>query len=483
MPAFALMRTTNLAASRFAATGCALFLLMAGAATPAMAQGATDSWHDKARAIMEKSVAFDTVQGHDKVPAFAAYLAGLYRQAGIADADIRILPYGKTANMVVRWRAEGKPAKKPMLMLAHMDVVPADASDWGGHDPFKLREENGLLYGRGVSDNKAGIVGITTALLKLKAEGFKPRRDLIVFFSGDEETEGDGAKLAATQWRNLIDAEFGLNSDGGGGSSRADGSVEGFDIQLAEKTYADFEFLVRNDGGHSSRPRPDNAIYQLSYALTRLSQYRFEPVLVESTRAYFTERQKAEQGPLGNAMRAWLKNPRDGAAADAIELEEVGMTRTRCVATMLNGGHAPNALPQLARAVVNCRIMPGVEPEIIRKELEKIVADPAGKAPIEVKQIGTSQMSLASPMRPDVMKAYTEAVHALHPGVPVIPRMSTGASDARPFRNAGIPVYGVNGSVSAPSGSNAHGKNERLPLQSLGNNVDHWVLLIRKLAG
>ncbi len=466
------------------ATRWALALLLAGAAAPVAAQDTQATrWHDTARTIMEKSVAFDTVQGHDKVPAYAAYLAGLYKDAGIPEADIHILPYGKTANLVVRWRAAGKPAKKPMLMLAHMDVVPADASDWGGHDPFKLREENGLLYGRGVSDNKAGIVGITTALLKLKAEGFKPARDLIVFFSGDEETEGDGAKLAATLWRNLIDAEFGLNSDGGGGSSRADGSVEGFDIQLAEKTYADFEFLVRNDGGHSSRPRPDNAIYQLSDALTRLSQYRFAPVLVESTRAYFTERQKAEQGALGNAMRAWLKNPQDGAAADLVEAEEVGMTRTRCVATMLNGGHAPNALPQLARAVVNCRIMPGVEPETIRKELEKIAADPAGKAQIEVKQVGTSQMSLASPLRADVMKAYTDTVHALHPGVPVIPRMSTGASDARPFRNAGIPVYGVNGSVSAPAGSNAHGKNERLPLKSLHNNVDHWVLLIRKLAG
>lgn len=462
----------------------AFLLLLASAAAPVMARTPeSNRWHAMAHEIMEKSVAFDTVQGHDKVVGYAAYLAGLYKEAGIPDADIRILPYGKTANLVVRWRADGKPTKKPMLMLAHMDVVPADASDWGGHDPFKLREEEGLLYGRGVSDNKAGIVGITTALLKLKADGFKPKRDLIVFFSGDEETEGEGAKLAATQWRALIDAEFGLNSDGGGGSARADGSVEGFDIQLAEKTYADFEFLVRNDGGHSSRPRPDNAIYQLSDALTRLSQYRFAPVLVESTRAYFAERQKAEQGPLGNAMRAWLKDPQDGAAADIIEQEEVGMTRTRCVATMLNGGHAPNALPQLARAVVNCRIMPGVEPETIRKELEKIAADPKGKAQVEVKQVGISQMSLASPLRADVMKAYTDTVHTLHPGVPVIPRMSTGASDARPFRNAGIPVYGVNGSVSAPAGSNAHGKNERLPLKSLNNNVDHWVLLIRKLAG
>lgn len=453
----------------------------------ARAQDTSHQWHTKAREIMEKSVTFDTVYGHKKVPDYAAYLASLYKDAGIPDADIQILPYGDaknpTANLVVRWRASGKPAKKPLLLLAHMDVVPADASDWGGHDPFKLREENGLLFGRGVSDNKSGIVGTTTALLRLKAEGFKPKRDIIVFYSGDEETDGDGAKLAASQWRPLIDAEFGLNSDGGGGSKRADGSVESFDIQVAEKTYADFEFIVRNDGGHSSRPKPDNAIYQLSEALTRLGNYRFQPMMVDATRAYFTERQKDEKGDLGNAMRAWLKNEKDGVAADAIEREEAGMTRTRCVATMLNGGHAPNALPQMARAVVNCRIMPGVEPAAVQAELTRIAADPTGKAKVEVAQIGTSQMSLASPLRPDVVKAYTDTVRTIHPGAPIVPRMSTGASDARPFRNAGIPIYGVNGSWSLDGGSNAHGKNERLPVKALENNVDHWTILIRKLAG
>lgn len=464
-----------------------LALLLAGTASAAHAQSGVDQWHAKAREIMERSVAFDTVIGHGKTEGYAAYLADLYKQAGIPDADIHILPYGEgknqTANLVVRWKAAGKPSKKPILLLAHMDVVPADAAYWGGHDPFKLREENGLLYGRGVSDNKSGIVGTTTAILKLKAEGFKPKRDIIIFYSGDEETEGEGAKKAAGEWRSYIDAEYGLNSDGGGGSKWADGTVESFDIQVAEKTYADFEFIVRNDGGHSSRPKPDNAIYQLSEALTRLGKYRFEPLMVESTRAYFTERQKDEKGALGDAMRAWLKDEKDGAAADKIELEEPGMTRTRCVATMLNGGHAPNALPQVARAVVNCRIMPGVEPAAIQAELARIATDPTGKAAIEVKQIGTSQMSLASPLRPDVVKAYTETVRAIHPNAPVIPRMSTGASDARPFRNAGIPVYGVNGSWSRDGGSGAHGKNERLPVEALDNNVDHWAMLLKKLAG
>lgn len=471
------------AAALFAVT------LVAGTSAPLVAQnssGDAAQWHTKAREIMQKSVGFDTVYGHKKVPDYAAYLASLYKGAGIRDADIKMLPYGDaknpTTNLVVRWRAEGKPSKKPMLILAHMDVVPADAADWGGHDPFVLREEGGFLYGRGVSDNKSGIVATTTAMLRLKAQGFKPKRDIIIFYSGDEETDGEGAKRAATEWRTLIDAEFGLNSDGGGGSKRADGSVESFDIQVAEKTYADFEFIVRNDGGHSSRPRPDNAIYELSEALVRLGRYRFQPMMVDATRAYFLERQKDEKGPLGNAMRAWLKNPSDGAAADAIEREEPGMTRTRCVATMLNGGHAPNALPQLAKATVNCRIMPGVEPATVQAELARIAADPNGKAKVEVTQIGTSQMSLASPLRPDVVKAYTETVRSLHPGAPVVPRMSTGASDARPFRNAGIPIYGVNGSWSPEGGSGAHGKNERLAVEALNNNVDHWTLLIKQLA-
>jgi acetylornithine deacetylase/succinyl-diaminopimelate desuccinylase-like protein len=342
-------------------------------------------------------------------------------------------------------------------------------------------EKDGYYYGRGTSDDKMGVVAVTTALLQLKAKGFKPKRDIIVFFTGDEETTGKGAILGATEWKSMLDVEYGLNADGGGGGFTPDGRAIGFTFQTAEKTYADYTFTTRNPGGHSSKPRPDNAIYELSSALTRLGGYRFEPALNATTRAYFSERQKAEKGALGDAMRAWLKNPADGTAADTIEADvgEVGLTRTRCVATMLSGGHAPNALPQLARATVNCRILPGVSPDAIRDELQQIAG-----AKVEVARLDDNAASLDSPLRPDILKAYTDSVHARFPKAPVIPEMSTGASDARPFRVHGIPIYGVDGSWGVvPDDMRAHGRDERLPVKALDDDVDHWVRMLRALAG
>ena len=243
-----------------------------------------------------------------------------------------------------------------------------------------------------------------------------------------------------------------------------------------------YSFTVRNRGGHSSKPRKDNAIYKLAEALKRLEAYRFEPVLNETTRAYFAAREKSEKGPLGDAMRRWLANPQDGAAADAIEADEgeVGLTRTRCVATRLEGGHADNALPQLARATINCRIMPGTEPAAVRDELERVVGDPE----VKVERTDDQKMSLASPLRADVVAAFTAAVHARHPGAPIMPEMSTGASDARPFRVAGIPVYGVDGAWGVvPDDMRAHGRDERLPVKALYDDVDHWVDMLKSLAG
>ncbi|MBA3898425.1 MAG: peptidase dimerization domain-containing protein, partial [Sphingomonadaceae bacterium] len=253
-------------------------------------------------------------------------------------------------------------------------------------------------------------------------------------------------------------------------------------MQSAEKTFAGYTFTVRNRGGHSSKPRKDNAIYQLAHALERLEAYRFQPMLNDTTRAYFEGRQKTETGPLGDAMRAWLKNPNDGAAADVIEADEkeVGLTRTRCVPTRLFGGHADNALPQLATAMVNCRIFPGVDPNAVQAELVRIANDPG----VVVTRNDAYVASIASPLRPDVVAAFTNAVHAQHPGVPVFPEMSTGASDARPFRVAGIPVYGANGAwVRVPDDLRAHGKDERLPVAALDDNVTHWEHLMRELAG
>jgi acetylornithine deacetylase/succinyl-diaminopimelate desuccinylase-like protein len=456
-----------------------LVLLLAPVA--AHAAPANNPWHAKARALLEHSVNVPTVAGRDRVPELAAYLADQYRAAGIPDADIRIMPYEKTAALIVRWRAAGNASGKPIMVMAHMDVVEAKREDWS-LDPFVFSEKDGYYYGRGTSDDKQGVVATTTAILQLKASGFKPKRDIIVFYTGDEETAGIGAQLGATKWHDLLDAEYGLNADGGGGGFTPEGRALGFTLQTAEKTYADYNFTVRNRGGHSSRPRPDNSIYQLANALHRLEAYRFEPVLNETTRAYFSGREKMETGALGDAMRGWLKNPANGAAADIIEADEaeVGLTRTRCVATMLSGGHAMNALPQTAAAGVNCRIMPGVSPDAVKAELEKIVADPE----VVVTRLDSSESSLASPLRADVVGAFTEAVHARHPGMPILPEMSTGASDARPFRVIGIPVYGVDGAWGiVPTDSRAHGRDERLPVKALDDDVDHWVHLLRRLAG
>ena len=239
---------------------------------------------------------------------------------------------------------------------------------------------------------------------------------------------------------------------------------------------------MRNRGGHSSKPRKDNAIYSLAHALDKIEAYRFEPMLNETTRAYFGARAKMEKGPLGNAMRAWLANPKDGAAADAVEADEkeVGLTRTRCVPTRLFAGHADNALPQLATAMINCRIFPGIDPNAIQAELTRVVADPQ----VIVSRNDKYVASIASPLRPDVVSAFTHAVTSLHPGFPVFPEMSTGASDARPFRVAGVPVYGTNGAmVVVPTDFRAHGKDERLPIKSLDQNVAHWEIMLRDLAG
>ena len=471
-----------------AATALVSFATVGAAAPPAL----TQAQHDAAHAMFEHIIDIPTVIGRHQVPTEAQYVADQFKAAGFPAEDIHVVPYhtesattgaDETAALIVRWRAAGTPKAKPIMLMGHMDVVEAKPEDWAATDPFKMVEKDGYYYGRGSTDMKDGIVAITQAMINLKAAGFKPKRDIVVLFTGDEETNGLGAKNGASQWLDMLGhPEFGLNADGGGGGFNPDGSPAGFSMQTAEKTFAGYTLTVRNRGGHSSKPRKDNAIYSLSHALERLEAYRFTPKLNETTRAYFTARAKMEKGPLGDAMRRWLANPNDGEAADIIEASEseVGLTRTRCVPTRLFAGHADNALPQLATAMVNCRIFPGEDPNAVKAELERIANDPT----VVVSRNDDYVASLASPLRPDVTGAYTRAIQALHPGMIVFPEMSTGASDARPFRVAGIPVYGVNGArVQVPTDFRAHGKDERIPIQSLYDNVVHWQLMLRDLAG
>jgi acetylornithine deacetylase/succinyl-diaminopimelate desuccinylase-like protein len=477
------MRRTAALLILFAATAAAT----GAAANPVAQQSRLDAeWQAKTREMFETAIEIPTVAGRGQMQKMADYLAAQLRAGGIE--DVRIMPHEgykgeQTVSLIARWRAEN-PTKKPIIILAHMDVVEAKREDWK-RDPFEFIEENGYFYGRGTADNKQGVIGTTAAVLKLKQSGFKPNRDIILFFTGDEETQMNGARLGADEWLKPYGAEFALNADAGGGAYTRDGKPLGFGLQTAEKTYQTYFFTARNRGGHSSRPRPDNAIYDLADALKRLQAHRFEPMLNETTRAYFTERAKQEgASPLGEAMRRWLADPNDATAADAIEASEleVGTTRTRCVATMLDGGHAENALPQRARATVNCRIMPGVDPKAVEAELRQlagqgveVVADPNS----------SGRPTPASPLRPDVVKAYTDAVRALHgQQMPVIPQMSTGATDGLWFRAAGTPVYGVSGDWGiSPDDERAHGLDERIPVRAIYDNVVHFEMMLRALSG
>src|SRR3954468_12275552 len=444
-------------------------------------------WQAKTRELFKQAIEIPTVHNRGEVPRMAKLLADQFRKAGIGESDIHIMPYealpgDQTAALIVRWRS-AHATKKPMLILGHMDVVEAKREDWK-YDPFVFREEGGYFLGRGTSDMKNGDVATTLAAIKLMSEGFKPNRDIIFFYSGDEETRGVGATLGASKWRNLTDAEFGLNADGGGASYDRDFRPLGFGISMAEKTFQTYFFTTHNPGGHSSRPRPDNAIYDLADALEKLRTHRFRPMLNSASRGYFEERVRQEgSSPLGQAMRRWLANPKDGAAADIVESSalDVGLTRTRCVATMLSGGHADNALPQSATATVNCRIFPGVEPKAVQAELQQLVG-----ANVEVKPDPNYEgvPTPASPLRPDVLKAVTAAIQRFHgPEMHVFPVMAAGASDGSFFRAQGIPVYDVDGSWGiSPLDDRAHGLDERLPVRAMYDDVLHWEMIFKALA-
>ena len=444
------------------------------------------SWQAKTREFFKQTIEAPSVVGRGQVGRVAELVADQLKAGGFAASDMQIIPYeglngDKTAAFVFRWKA-AKATKKPMLIIGHMDVVEAKREDWK-QDPFQFIEKDGYFYGRGTSDMKNGIVATTLSLVKLKQAGFKPSRDIILFFTGDEETKMNGALFGSTKWRDLIDADFALNADGGGASFDKEGRPLGFSLGAAEKVYQTYFWTVHNRGGHSSRPRTDNAIYELADALKKLQGYRFSPQLNPTTRAYFEERQKAEKGALGNAMRRWLANEKDEQAADLIEADplEVGLTRTRCVATMLKGGHADNALAQSATAVVNCRMMPGTQPQTVQAELQRLVGPNVEIVP-DPEFIG--QPTPVLPLRQDVTAAVRKAVTKFYgPDMAVIPSMSTGTSDASFFRAVGIPVYGTDGSFGiSPDDERAHGLDERIPVRAMYDDVLFWEELVRDLA-
>lgn len=447
------------------------------AATPDLASAADE--HDaKAREIFSKVISYPTSIGLGQVPAMAEYLADEFRRGGFPAADVQVLPLGETASLVVRYRGDGT-GGRPILLLAHMDVVTAKREDWQ-RDPYTLIEEKGYFYGRGTLDVKNGVTALTATFLRLKSEGFVPTRDLIIAFSGDEETDGRTARDQVNKHRHLVDAEFALNSDGGGGTIDENGRDLVFGLQTAEKTYASFELTVHNPGGHSSLPRADNAIYELADALKKVQAYRFPVMWNDTTVAYYQASAKVTEGELGEAMGAFARSPGDSAAAAEMLSKtpsEVGRIRTTCIATLLRGGHAENALPQSATATINCRIFPGVAVADVGKTLQS-VAGPG----VEVKVIGEPFASDASPLRADILAAVTEAVHALHPGVPVVPTQEAGATDGLYFRAAGIPTYGVGSAFIKESDAFAHGLDERLPVKSFYEDLQYWYLLVKAMS-
>lgn len=474
----------------------ALALALAALAVPTAA--ATDprtvpsklspAWQAKTRELFKNVIEVPSVHNRGETQKVAQLLADQFRAAGIPETDIHMMPYealpgDNTVALIVRWRSPHA-TKKPMLVLGHMDVVEAKRSDWT-FAPFVFREENGYFLGRGTSDMKNGDVATTMAAVKLMSEGFKPDRDIIFFYSGDEETRGVGATMGASKWREMTDAEFGLNADGGCMGYDEQFRNLGCSVSTAEKTFQTYFLTTHNPGGHSSRPRPDNAIYDLADALKALQAHRFTPMFNPVSRAYFEARAKQEgDNELGRNIRAWLAEPNNAAAADAVEADplEVGHTRTRCVATMLSGGHADNALPQSATATVNCRIMPGIDPKDVQAELQTTVGPKVEVKP-DPNYIGVS--TPASPLRADVFDAVTKAIRSLYgPKTEVYPVMSTGASDGSFFRAQGIPVYDIDGSWGiSPIDERAHGLDERTPVNSMYNDVLYWEMIFKSLAG
>jgi acetylornithine deacetylase/succinyl-diaminopimelate desuccinylase-like protein len=457
----------------------ALLATTTGAAAPAQ----RTPQELKAREIYAHVIGIPTSKGNDQVPTMAEYLAGEFRAAGFPAEDIHITPFkgegDNTATLVVRYRGTGKGAR-PILLIAHMDVVTARRADWQ-RDPFSLIEENGYFYGRGTFDDKQGVVAIASTFLRLKAEKFVPSRDLILYFSGDEETAQQTTVDIVRNHRDLVDAEFALNADAGGGVLDDDsGKPLYFTLQTAEKTYADFSVTAHNPGGHSSQPRADNAIYDLAVALVKLRDLQMPVMWNETTLAALKKAGELTPGELGEALKKFAADPHDAAAAATIARNPayVGTTRTTCVATMLIGGHAQNALPQSASANVNCRIFPGVKIETVRQALQAA----AGGA-VEVKLTGEPMSSDASPLRPELVKAVTRAVNAIRPGVPVVPGQISGATDGLIFRAAGIPTYGVDGNFMKSDEDFSHGLNERLSVQSFYDSLTFWHELVVALAG
>jgi acetylornithine deacetylase/succinyl-diaminopimelate desuccinylase-like protein len=444
-----------------------------------------------ARDIFQQLIEINTTDSVGSTTVAAEAMAKRLLAAGFAAEDVKVLgPNDRKGNMVARYRGRGARGLKPILIIGHLDVVEARREDWTT-DPFQFIEKDGYFYGRGTQDMKVNDAILVTTFIRFKREGYQPDRDVILALTADEEGgSSNGVDWLLKNHRDLVDAAFALNADAGGVTT-VKGKPLNVDVEANEKLYADFELDAANAGGHSSLPVPDNAIYHIADALSRLERAPFPVELNPITRAYFERRAALESGETAADMKAILRTPPDLEAIARLSMDARfnSLMRTTCVATRLSAGHANNALPQKAQAIVNCRIIPGHATEEIRQELIRIFADPK----ITVKYIDNAGQvfdrapdtkAFAALLPPaDVMQPLERVTDAMWPSAPVIPEMETGASDSVYTIAAGIPTYGVSGVALDQDDVRAHGKDERVPEKSFYDGVEFYYLYLKALTG
>src|SRR2546421_313877 len=433
-----------------------------------------------ARDIFKQLIEINTTDSLGNTPRAARAMAQRLLAAGFPARDVRVLigPDATHGNLVAHYRGTGT-GGRPIIVFAHLDVVPARRTDWSV-DPFSLLEQEGYFYGRGTTDDKVGDAILVADFVRLKRAGFRPTRDLILVLTGDEETAGSCIAWLVTKHRDLVDAEFALNTDAGGGVLR-DGRRVMFTVQASEKVYATYALQAVDKGGHSSLPRPaDNPIYRLARVLQRLAAYQFPVQLNEISRAFFERSAAIEMGQLADDMRGVLKDPPDSGALARLSAVPFynSKLRTTCVATMLAAGHAENALPQAARATVNCRILPSEPAASVEATLPRLAAADR----VTVSTVYTPIPSPPSPLTAGIMGPLERLVADRFPGVPIVPVMEAGATDGLFLRNAGIATYGVSAVFEDPNDIRAHGRDERIGVQSFYDALEFWHRMLRAFA-
>ena len=446
-----------------------------------------DQTKQLARDILKQLIEINTTDSVGNVTTAAEAVARRLRDGGFPEPDIKVAgPNKRKKNLVARFRGTGK--RKPILFIGHLDVVEALRSDWTT-DPFEFIEKDGYFYGRGTEDMKEGDAILVTNFIRLKKEGYQPDRDLILALTADEEGGSfNGVDWLLREHRDWIEAEYCINLDGGEFEKDKDKRLLA-GIEASEKVYVDFQFESLNDGGHSSVPSPDNAIYHLAGALARLQSFSFPLNINEITRNYFSRTAAMESGQIAADMKAVAKQPPDPAAVQRLSAMPYynSLLHTTCVATMLSGGHAPNALPQTARANVNCRIFPGEDPQEVHKTLVRVVNDPKVKVSV-VPQLAPDGKVVPvvlvppSPLLPEVTRPMEKVLSVVWPGVPLVPTMSTGATDGKYVRIAGIPTYAISCMFFDKNDNREHGKDERVAAQDFYDGVDFNYRLIKELS-